>query len=500
MNRAIKKIRGFNKKKVALIFGVFFVISMLPIWYLSFFAAPTGDDYGYGVLTHGAWLDTHSVWQVLKAGIETSKSFYQSWNGDWFTVFLFSLMPDIFVPGTYWIACLFMTAALIGATSYFLYHILVKIFGLPKEYFIMIDMIVLFSSYQFIPSMKIGVYWYTGAVHYILPHAILLLGWCWLFSFLKTKRLQYLFLLVICSAMIGGSSYQCSLLWFLGILAALVAEGKKNKKIWLLLLPVVVWSVAFMIQCASPGNKVRAGEDFGFSVSWAIQTIFLAIWQSLECFLRSFSERTLMWVLMILVAMLGWKALAERSNKFRFRLPLLVVVFLWGCYSANFAPAIYSNVEVSKGPETEDYLFALLALTVSILYFEGWLQQYLAEKQNSDLLKWNEKYYSKLILLFIIFLGAMAVWQRSEIRASSDVQIYEYVSSGQAADFKAQIDSQMKILLDDSIREAYLCPINDEQGPLMHMPVTADPDKFTNWATKNYYRKDKVIMIQDGES
>ena len=74
---------------------------------------------------------------------------------------------------------------------------------------------------------------------------------------------------------------------------------------------------------------------------------------------------------------------------------------------------------------------------------------------------------------------------------------YVYISSGQAEDFREQIASQMEILLDDSIREAYLVPINDDQGPLMHMPVTTDENAFTNWAVKCFYQKDKVVMITE---
>lgn len=481
----------------ALIFVIFFTGSMIPVWYLSFYAAPTGDDYGYGVLTRNTWVDTHSVWQVLKAGVETSKNFYQSWNGDWFTVFLFSMMPDVFVPGTYWIACLFMTAALIGSTTWFLYEILVRTFGISQKYFVMIDMVILFLSYQFIPSMKIGVYWYTGAVHYILPHAVLLIGLAWASVFRRTAKLRYLIMILFCSVMIGGSSYQCSLLWFLGLLAIMVSGVKEQKKVLLLLIPFVIWLSAFITQCASPGNKVRAGESFGFSVPWAVETIWLAIQQSVEALFVSFSERTLMWVFLVLVVLLGWKALAESPSKRQFKMPAVVVVFLFGCYSANFAPAIYSGVEVSQGPATENYLFALIAFSLAVIYCEGWLLQHFSEKDGRKAKQPKSSCDYRWIIFYLLFLGGMIVWQRGEIRNSSDMQIYEYVSSGQAADFKAQIESQMEILLDDSIKEAYLCPINDEQGPLMHMPVTADPDRFTNWATKNYFRKDKVIMIQD---
>lgn len=83
---------------------------------------------------------------------------------------------------------------------------------------------------------------------------------------------------------------------------------------------------------------------------------------------------------------------------------------------------------------------------------------------------------------------------RGMLGDSAFKKCYDYVASGQADDFKAQIESQMEILLDNSIKEAYLCPVNDEQGPLMHMPVTTDPDAFTNWAVAEFYGKDKVIM------
>lgn len=77
-----------------------------------------------------------------------------------------------------------------------------------------------------------------------------------------------------------------------------------------------------------------------------------------------------------------------------------------------------------------------------------------------------------------------------------DKRVYDYVVSGQAEDFKEQIASQMELLLDESVKEAYLVPINPEQGPLMHMPVTTDENAFTNRVVREFYGKDKVVMIE----
>lgn len=91
----------------------------------------------------------------------------------------------------------------------------------------------------------------------------------------------------------------------------------------------------------------------------------------------------------------------------------------------------------------------------------------------------------------------MIILNKGWLKKTVDMRVYEYVSSGQADDFKEQIASQMEILLDDSIKDAYLVPINQDQGPLMHMPVTTDENAFTNRVVSNFYRKNRVVMINN---
>ena len=47
---------------------------------------------------------------------------------------------------------------------------------------------------------------------------------------------------------------------------------------------------------------------------------------------------------------------------------------------------------------------------------------------------------------------------------------------------------------EDESKENVLVPfINDIQGPLMHMPVTADKEAWTNRVTAGFYGKNSVI-------
>ena len=112
---------------------IIFIFSMLPIWYLSAYARPSGDDYGYSALTYAAWLETHSLAEVIKAAVETAKTSYIDWNGDWFTTFLFSLMPEVFKPYSFWVVPYIMTGAVILGTFVFMHEVCVRIMRLSHS-------------------------------------------------------------------------------------------------------------------------------------------------------------------------------------------------------------------------------------------------------------------------------------------------------------------------------------------------------------------------------
>ena len=70
----------------------------------------------------------------------------------------------------------------------------------------------------------------------------------------------------------------------------------------------------------------------------------------------------------------------------------------------------------------------------------------------------------------------------------------EYITSGQAADYKWQMDLQTRLLETDE-KDVVLPFINDDQGPLMQMPVTDDPESYTSSTTARFYQKNSVIAM-----
>lgn len=511
MKQFVKLSEKLSNKVFAWGAALLFFLSMLPIWYLAFYARPSGDDYGYSALTHAAWLDTHSLIEVLKAAGETVRNSYISWNGDWATTFLFSLMPEVFVPYSFWIVPFIMTGSVIVATWVFMREICVKVAGIPRADCVIYTSLLLVAAYQFIPSTAIGMYWYVGSAHYMLPHAAGLLGLAWLSDFMRTGRSSRLILLTFSLFFVGGSSYFTSLLLFMVLAVVFILGWRKNrKKSLLLLIPFLIGLICFLIQCVAPGNSARGGESFGFNASLAVYTIMESIRRGFMTIGNYVVDKTFAFVIFFVIALFGAESVKKAADKgmFSFPLPGVFLVFLFGCFSAMFAPEVYSEVydtiEISLGPATIRYFLFMIGGVLSILYCEGWAVVKLKNRrtrknvtgEEAKNLLWGEQYRIRILIPGLLLATLFLLLNRGWAHTCVDREAIEYVASGQAEDFREQIASQMEILLDDSIKEAYLCPINPDQGPLMHMPVTSDENAFTNWVVKNFYRKDKVVMIE----
>ncbi|MCI9127524.1 MAG: hypothetical protein HFG28_10060 [Eubacterium sp.] len=487
----------FDTKKISAIAVLVFLVSMLPVWYLSFYARPAGDDFGYAAGSHQAWIRTHSLVEVFRAGIETTKHMCKAWNGDWFTVFMFTWMPEVFVPYSFWIVPILMTLAVTGTTIFFFQELLVERIGFKWYESLMIAAFILIAFYQFIPSTAIGMYWYVGTVHYMFPHTIALLLLVFLSKYERTGKKRYVVYSFLGTIMIGGSSYFSSLLVFMIYIVVIVLCVKRSPKIMLIGIPLLSGVIALFFQITAPGNAARGGSGFGFSISLIIETIGESLIQGGVRIGEYLTGKPFVFVSFIVIAALAWECMITLKCRIVFKCPAAFVVFMYMLYAAMFAPEIYVSVEVSLGPATMQYITFLLTFTAAIIYIEGWLAQYLEKKRSAGVMLKPEK-YRKNVLLPVLGISILAVLVgKGMLKESVFVRSCEYVASGQANDFKRQIESQMEILLDDTIKEAYLCPINDVQGPLMHMPVTEDPNAFTNRVVAEFYGKELVIMKQN---
>ncbi|MCL2051081.1 MAG: hypothetical protein FWG91_05065 [Lachnospiraceae bacterium] len=502
-----KLINWLNDKKLAIFALIFMAASLFPFFYLSHYVRPAGDDFGFARHTHAAWLDTGSLWEVIKAAFFHVKLFYNSIGGEWFAAFFYSLMPEVFAPYGFWAGPYLIMLCHIAGTFFFLNYFLRKILGMRWEYFALIWSLILIISLQYLPSNNTGVYWFAAGVHYILPHMLFLFALISLSKYIITSEKKYLYYLLLLTFAIGGSNYSHGMLIIIIFTLMIIILAKKNRKILYLILPFLICLIGLFIQLKSPGNVHRfanIGEEFGFDFSNVIKAIFLSLAEAIRNPFNYFSRAPLSIVIVLLLIVFCWigllTALKEKKTLISFRYPLLFIILVFLANSAMNLQRIYA-VEIngiedaSSGTLVVGYLVFWLSWLSVILYCEGYLITKLLNKKKIILT--DEGLYRKYILFpAFILCFALCVFFRSNVKDSFAYQSYVYVKSGAAAEYKWRIAEYMVILLDDDIEEAYLKPINNEQGPLLHWTIVDDESNFVNWAYQVFYRK-KLVKISD---
>ena len=273
----IEKIWKNNEKKIAGILLMILIVSSIPVLRLSFYNFAAGDDFSFGEFTRAAWVESHSLIEVAKAMVYKVQTIWQSWQGTWFTVALMSLQPEVFSRDGYWITTWILVTVIIATTFLLTHYFLVKRLQMQRSAWISISSLLLLAMIQFFPNIQSALFWWNGGMHYIIPYGLALIGVYVLFSFLDTGKKRYLVLLSVCAFCLGGSSYLAplALLILVFYLFIYALYSKKLSKQWFwLIVPIVIELCGLVISMISPGNKVRGGEDFGFSFSLVIETIW----------------------------------------------------------------------------------------------------------------------------------------------------------------------------------------------------------------------------------
>lgn len=495
--------KALSERNILLITVLGFIVIMLPILYLSFVNRATGDDYGYGKLTKMAWDGSHSLLQVFAASGQEVRDVYYRWQGTWFSVFLFTLQPEVFSEKAYVITAFLMAALLLGSMAYFFHYIFCRALQLPVGSWLLVTLLFYLNSLLFVPSSRSAIYWYNGTVHYTVPFVMCLMVSVWLLCYVREFRIRHFVGILVFMALLGGSNYQAAL--FVLIMAVYVGGWSyfrfRDKRTLYLLLPMALEMVGLMVSMKAPGNKVRGGADFGFSSAKAVETIGSSFVNGILDAKSYILEKPMVFVVFLLIFLFltrGWCAgdVSCRTKGKERKFGWLFLPAAFCLYSAMQAPAVYAGVEVSGGVYNMNYWVFLLFL---LAVFTALSQKTASLMRNRTGKKRESFCHRRLVLPGIAVCVFLSFMFRGNIKDSLWYVSVDYIRTGQAMDYKEQMDLQTRLLMDDSIQDVELPSINDVQGPLMHMPVTDNPKAFTNTVVKEFYGKNSVVAIDRKE-
>lgn len=489
-----------SEKVMALLGGGIFLALMLPLFYLSFINRASGDDYGYSAATRAAWVSFRSLTEVFKASIKTIRQSYYSWQGTWFSIFCFSMQPEVFDRRAYVIVTFLMLFLLTGSTFLLFDQVFRKRLAFGRWSFLLVTLIHLLLMIEFIPGIRSAFFWYNGAMHYMAPFAMCQLLCTWLMLYLRTWKKGYLAGITLLMILLGGSNYQAALFALIAagyamIYSCLPKKGPGRREfggIWLL-APVLLELPGLVISMKAPGNKVRGGAQFGFSVSKALSAVGMSFLSGIRDIIGYVKEKPVVWIGFLALFLILTEAFLRQKEEKHPEHPFLICAGLFGLYSAMQAPAVYADVEVSNGVYNTNYqVFMLMMLGFLTVLADKAAKALREGKKGQD----TDGWVHRMIVLPGLFVCAILLWFcKGNMKESTSCCCLFYITSGQAADYKEQMDLQTRLLMDDTVSDVVVPFINDDQGPLMHMPVTADPEAWTNTVTRNFYNKKSVKAI-----
>lgn len=494
-------LESINRKNIRTPFAwaavIIFVLSLLPIVALAGVDRASGDDWSFGLLPHLAWVETHSVIRVLQAALASVKKYYFSWQGTWFSVFLFSLQPEVFSHEAYWIVPILMTGLLIGGVSDFLYCLLVRLLHISKQDFLLLNAVLLFVMIQFVPYQTSAVFWYNGAAHYTVPLALAMFACACFLRYVLDYRKRDLALASVWMTLLGGTNYLTAI-WGLGLfLLFVVLFFRKDRRALFMLIPMALETAGLLVSALAPGNAVRGGSQYHITAAGMLGAVGESLVHGIQGARESFSEYPVAMAAMLVVAVLLWDMLRETVPRraFHFPCPVLVILYLWGLYCAVYWPVLFVDGSISDGsvsvgvPNTIFWVF-IFAVFGSLLYGLGWICEKTAGGAG-----WRLPVYGAGFAVAFLVLAIC----RMDLKNSTDYVCYYYIRTGRAAVYKEQMDELTEILTDESIEDAVVPFIVGEQEPLIHMPITLDKEEWTNQKMAQFFRKKSLVAIPRDE-
>ena len=82
-----------SRRALAGLMMALFMLSLVPLLAVALYNYPADDDFEFVLPAAAAWINTSSLWETVKAIAQKTFEKYMTWQGDFFSTFLFAITP-----------------------------------------------------------------------------------------------------------------------------------------------------------------------------------------------------------------------------------------------------------------------------------------------------------------------------------------------------------------------------------------------------------------------
>lgn len=484
--------------KIAVLFILLFLASLVPLMLLSKYNYPCADDFGFSAYSHIAWENSHSIIQVLKGAWNTTIERWWGWQGTFSSIFVMALQPAIWGEAGYSLVPWIMIGAMSISTLFFFNIVLRKILEVRTPIYISISMIYLFFAVQCMIDKTQGFFWYNGATHYMLPHcaALFLIGLLLQILINPVPKKYTFFLACVIAFLVGGSNYITGLTVLILFLTALLLllYHKNKRNFYVLTVPFLFFILAFLLNTLAPGNSVRQEEMM--IRPGIIKSILLSFYYSTEYITNTWFDWTYLIFLLFLIPFI-WEIVKTAGKRFSFRAPLLVLIYSYCLISSMFTPSLFATGEAGGGRIFNIIFLDFLLLVIgNMFYFLGWLYNHIPQLQtlSESCLEQREiKFYFLGLFCLTAFIAILYIKVNPNYFTTPSA--VSSLISGEAAAYGKEASERTELLHASLKDDLSIKLFTVHPYLLYYSDIAEDPGDWKNKSMARYYQKKSIIGI-----
>ena len=472
---------------------VLFLASLVPICLVSAYDRMCFDDYDYSVLTRDSVRNDGSVFGLLSAAGQVVRETYETWQGTYSAVFLFSLQPAICGQGWYAVTPWILICTLVLGLGYVTYAVIVVALRQNPRVWQIVWMFSAMLCVQFPRDPAEGFFWYNGGMFYTFFFGLLLI-WLGLVVDLAnrepqghSKAMLRSAALLLLSEIIAGGDYPTALLLGILLLVFLLWSARKRKALLpVLILSLVIFGAGFAVSILAPGNSVRQAL---LEQQTPVHAVISAMSGTPVRLLGQLLRHPGILALLLLVWVPLCVVLVQRIN-YRFRLPLLVPVASFLMLAAMFTPSYYAMGNAGSYRLWNIVMFAFyLLLMLNIFYFAGWWKRRFPAsflKAFAFLQRYKKFAPTYLLLTMCLSLALSGVGPSLGIKRESPTSIraVETLRNGSAKAYAEAFDRQAEAIEQSQGGESLVSSIPEPDSILpdgdltRYIPVSYEPSRW----------------------
>lgn len=476
-----------NKKLISLIAlilvaGLF--ISLIPLLVSSLYARPLFDDFGYSASVRQAVQAGSGVKGVLSAVWQEISYRYETWQGTYAAIGLFSIQPAAFSDNLYFLTTVVMLVALIVSTFCFVLTAFGTL-GYEKKYGVICSCILLVLSIHFVIDKFEAFYWWNGSSYYTLFYAFSLVYFALLLRLYTAKkaaaRIVCFVFAVLLAVLIGGGNYSTALVTSVITALAVLAVFKTKKKLTLFyVLVFAVLAAGFVISITAPGNSVRAATVSGLS---PVKAIIMSVVDAAVC-LAEWTGVTQLAAFFIIAVIALY---LTKSTNYSFRYPLVFAALSFLLFASQMTPPLFAMGSIGAGRQVNAYYYSYyLLVSINLFYLCGWLNQKAAHAFKPEKPKKAVVITVSVAVCFLIS-GCL----NHGIRSLTFVDTLLALKHGTPQAYSAEYDAIMAEIENGNTQIRDIQTYPDFFSPLY---VNEDTDHWINRQIAQYHNVDQISL------